>query len=173
MAFSALGHDAWTCDVLPAEYEGNHIQGDVLNHLNDGWDMGIFNPDCTFLANSGVRWLHERPERWGLLNLAAEFFNKLLNAPIPLLCVENPIQHKYARQSIRKPNQIIQPHWFGDRETKATCLWLKGLPLLKRTYYIDRKDIKQSIVEFIRDFCHVYTTEQFLYPFLTLTRYGN
>lgn len=129
MAFNSLGHDAWTCDLLPAEYDGNHIQDDVLNHLY-GWDMAIFNPDCTFLANSGVRWLHERPERLFNVFEAAEFFNKLLNAPISLIAVENPIQHKYARQLIRKPDQIIQPWWFGDGLTKATCLWLKGLPPL-------------------------------------------
>jgi hypothetical protein len=130
MAFQALGWDAWTCDILPAEYKGNHIQDDVLKHLNDGWDMAIFNPDCTYLANSGVRWLFERPGRWALMREACNFFNKLLNAPISKIAIENPIQHKYARQYIRKPDQIIQPYHFGDKESKATCLWLKGLPPL-------------------------------------------
>ncbi len=135
-AFEALGWDAWTCDLLPAERKGNHIQDDVLKHLDDGWDMGIFHPDCTRLANSGVRWLIERPELMELVKPAADFFNKLLNAPIPLICVENPIQHKYARQFIPIYNQIIQPKHFGEPYTKATCLWLKGLPPLISTMII-------------------------------------
>ena len=133
VAFNRLGHDAWTCDLLPAEHEGKHIQDDVLKHLEDGWDMAIFNPDCTYLANSGVRWLHERPERWHKMMEAARFFNECLNAPIPMIAVENPIQHKYARHFIRKPDQIIQPWWFGDGLTKATCLWLVNLPPLMAT----------------------------------------
>jgi len=114
-------------------------------HLDDGWDMAIFHPVCTRLANSGVRWLHERPELWAALVRDAEFFNKLLDAPIGLICVENPIQHKYAREFIRRYDQIIQPHYFGDRESKATCLWLKGLPPLVRTHYINKSEIKQSV----------------------------
>ena len=100
-AFEAKGWDAWTCDILPSS-EGwqKHIQDDVLNHLNDGWDMAIFHPDCTYLANSGVRWYHERQQQ-ELTRLAAEFFNKLLDAKIPKICSENPIQHKYARELIR------------------------------------------------------------------------
>lgn len=149
LAFTALGHDAWTCDTEPAEYEGNHIQDDILNHLDDGWDMAIFNPPCDYLANSGVRWLHfdgkillSRMEKvWK----ASDFFNALLNAPIPLICIENPIQHKYARQFIRKYDQIIQPHYFGDKESKATCLWLVNLPKLFRTHWIPKEEIKQSV----------------------------
>lgn len=132
-AFELLGHEAWSCDILPAEQPGNHIQDDVLNHLTDGWALMIAHPDCTYLCNSGVRWLHERPERWELLKQAANFFNALLNAPIPLIAVENPIQHKYARDLIRIYDQIIQPYQFGEPETKATCLWLKGLPKLTPT----------------------------------------
>ena len=144
-AFARRGHDAWSCDLLPTEQDGNHIQGDVLQILNDGWDMAIFHPECTYLANSGVRWLHERPERWELLREAAKFFNDCLNAPIPMICVENPIQHKYARELIRIYDQIIQPHYFGDKESKATCLWLVGLPELIRTHYIPKEEIKQSV----------------------------
>ena len=132
-AFELLGHEAYSCDIMPAEQPGRHIQDDVLRHLSDGWDLGIFHPDCTYLANSGVRWLHERPARWQSMRDACAFFNQLLNAPIPLITVENPIQHKYARELIRKPDQIIQPWWFGEGETKATCLWLKGLPPLMAT----------------------------------------
>jgi len=134
MAFKKLGHDAWTCDILPAEYEGNHIQDDVLNHLNDGWDMGIFNPDCTYLANSGVCWLYIREGRWEKMREAALFFKRLLDADIPMIAVENPIPHKFALEIIgRKYDQIIQPWWFGEGETKATCLWLKNLPPLIAT----------------------------------------
>ena len=96
-AFEVQGWDAWTCDILPSEGWHNHIEGDVLDHLNDGWDMAIFHPDCTYLANSGVRWYHERQQQ-ELTRLAAEFFNKLQDAKIPKICTENPIQHKYARQ---------------------------------------------------------------------------
>ena len=144
MAFKKLGHDCWTCDILPAEYEGNHIQGNVLDHLDDGWDMGLFNPDCTYLANSGVRWLIERPKRMEFVKVASDFFNKLLNAPISLICVENPIQHKYARQYIRHYDQIIQPYHFGDKESKATCLWLIGLPPLMAKFS-GGEGIKQSV----------------------------
>ncbi len=136
-AFEAMGWEAWTCDILPAEGPGNHIQDDVLNHLDDGWDMAIFHPDCTRLCNSGVRWLHERPELWEDLRKSAKFFNKLLDAKIPRKVTENPIQHKYARALIRKYDQIIQPWWFGEGETKATCLWLENLPLLKPTNIVD------------------------------------
>lgn len=143
-AFEALGWDAWTCDILPAEGRGRHIQDDVLKHLNDGWDMAIFHPDCTHIANSGVRWYHERPEKPQLVIESAEFFNKLLNAPIPLICIESPIHHKYARALIRKYDQIIQPWQFGDMESKAICLWLKGLPPLTKLITIKPVGVKQS-----------------------------
>jgi len=143
-ALKALGHRAVTCDILPAEHNGEHIQDDVLNHLNDGWEMAIFNPDCTYLANSGVRWLIERPGRMKLVKPAADFFNKLLNAPIPRIAVENPIQHKYARQYIRKYDQIIQPYYFGEPESKATCLWLVNLPPLLFKFS-GGEGIKQSV----------------------------
>jgi len=142
-AFEAQGWDAWTCDILPSEGWHKHIQDDVLKHLDDGWDMAIFHPDCTYLANSGVRWLIERPERMELVKPAADFFNTLLNAPIPLICVENPIQHKYARQYIKKYDQLIQPYHFGDKESKATCLWLVGLPPLM-AHFSGGEGIQQS-----------------------------
>lgn len=133
LAFEALGWDAWSCDLLPAEVPGKHIQDNILNHLTDGWDLMIAHPDCTNLANSGVRWLIDNPERYAQMLKDCEFFNKLLNAPIPRIAVENPIQHKYARQFIRKYDQIIQPWWFGEGETKAICLWLVHLPPLMAT----------------------------------------
>lgn len=144
-AFEAVGWEAWTCDLLPAEGPGNHIQDDVLKHLDDGWDMAIFHPDCTRLANSGVRWYHERPELQPLVKESADFFNKCLDAKIPLICVENPIQHKYAREFIRIYDQIVHPHYFGEPESKATCLWLVGLPELIRTHWIPKESIRQSV----------------------------
>ena len=137
------GHDVWSCDLLPTERPGNHIQGDVLQIINDGWDMMIAHPPCTRLANSGVRWLHER-NLWDDMKNAAVFFKKILNADIPKICIENPIMHKYARQIIGADySQIIQPYQFGHNESKATCLWLKGLPKLKPTCVVSNP--KQSI----------------------------
>jgi len=146
-AFEAKGWDAWTCDILPAEGNQKHIQDDVLNHLNDGWDMGIFHPDCTTKANSGVRWLFSMPGRYGQMLIDCDFFNKLLVAKIPMICVEHPIIHKYAKVHIIKEyTQIIQPHYFiGGNESKATCLWLIGLDKLKRTQWLDKSEIQQSV----------------------------
>jgi len=141
-AFAAKGHDAWSCDLLPTEQLGQHIQGDVLEILNDDWDMMIAHPPCTRLANSGVRWLHERG-LWNELDKAAEFFRQFLYADIPLICVENPIPHKYAVERIgKKYTQKIQPWQFGHGESKATCLWLKGLSELQPTNIVnERKQI--------------------------------
>lgn len=128
-----------SCDFLPTEREGPHYQGDVRDILNDGWDLMIAHPPCTRLANSGVRWLHER-NLWDEMRKAAEFFVELLNAPIPMIAVENPIPHRYALEIIgRKYDQIIQPYQFGHGETKATCLWLKNLPLLKPTKIVNER----------------------------------
>ena len=135
-ALGRQGHEVVSCDILPAEVKGKysrHIQDDILNHLGDGYDLGIFFPDCTYLANSGVRWLIDNQERYEKMVEACRFFNALINAPIPHIAVESPIQHKYAREFIRKPDQIIQPWWFGEGETKATCLWLVHLPPLMAT----------------------------------------
>lgn len=133
-AFKKRGHDAWSCDFLPTEIPGNHIQDDLLNHLNDGWDMMIAHPTCTYLCNSGVEWLHQQDDRWEKMEEGAEFFLKLWNAPIPKICLENPIMHKYAYKIIKmKPTQIIQPYFFGHMEQKATGLWLKNLPKLRGT----------------------------------------
>jgi len=132
-AFRERGHEAYSCDILPTE--GNpdwHIQGDVLEILDNGWDLMIANPPCTRICNSGVRWLAER-DLWDDLDRACEFFNSLVNAPIDKIAVENPIPHKYAIKKIGKYDQIIQPWQFGHGETKATCLWLKGLRKLGTT----------------------------------------
>lgn len=127
-AFRKLGHDAWSCDLLPTEIPGPHIQGDVLPILADGWDMMIAHPPCTHLAVSGARWFAgKRIEQED----AVKFFMTLVDAPIPRIAVENPVS--IMSTLYRKPDQIIQPWEFGHGETKATCLWLKGLPLLKPT----------------------------------------
>lgn len=133
-AFRAIGHDAVSCDLIPTDVAGPHYQGPVEDILGDGWDLMIAHPPCTYLANSGVRWLHTEPGRWERLNDGCELFNKLLSAPIPRICVENPIPHKYALERLERGyTQIIQPWQFGHGETKGTCLWLKGLwPLQAR-----------------------------------------
>ena len=134
-AFRKLGHEAYSCDLLPSDDDSpHHIQGDVLNLLDDGWDMMVAHPPCTFLSNSGVSWLHKRPERWKKLDDGAAFFKALLDSDIPRIAIENPIPHKYAVARIgRKYDQIVQPWMFGHAERKATCFWLKGLPDLKPT----------------------------------------
>ena len=134
-AFRALGHDAWSCDLLPAD-DGSafHIQGDVLEIINDGWDLMIAHPPCTYLCNSGVSWLHRIEGRWDQMREGAEFFKALLNAPIPKICIENPIMHKYAKEIIGENYaQLVQPYQFGHPESKATCFWLKGLEPLQET----------------------------------------
>jgi hypothetical protein len=133
-AFARRGHDAWSCDLLPGETPGNHIQGDVITLLDNDWDLMIAHPPCTRLANSGVRWLNER-NLWDDMRDGAKFFRTLLDAPIKRIAIENPIPHRYALEIIgRKYDQVIQPYYFGHGETKATCLWLKNLPPLMASY---------------------------------------
>lgn len=127
-AFRLRGHDAWSCDLLPTEIEGQHIQGDVLNILNDRWDLAIFHPPCTHLAVSGARYFKYKQREQAD---ALEFVRQLLDAPIPKIALENPVSVISTR--IRKPDQIIQPWMFGHEETKTTCLWLKNLPELVPT----------------------------------------
>lgn len=140
-AFRKLGHDAWSCDILPTEGDPSfHFQGDVMEVLDKGWDMLIAHPPCTRLCNSGVMWL-ERRNLWNDMEKGAEFFKKLLEYPIEKIAVENPIPHKYALTLIgRKYDQIIQPWQFGHGETKATCLWLKNLPKLKPTKIVSGRE---------------------------------
>ena len=136
-AFAALGHDVWSCDLLPAEDGSNrHIVGDVRDLLSDGWDLlAVMHPPCTRLCNSGVRWLHER-DLWADLDEACALFTACWQAPIERVCVENPIMHSHARQrlpaDLAKP-QIVQPWWFGEPYFKATGLYLRGLPQLVET----------------------------------------
>jgi len=131
-AFLRRGHDAWSCDLLPTEVLGPHIQGDVLDILGDGWDMMIFFYPCTNMASSGARWFsskHEAQKR----DVAA--FILLMEYSIPKIVGENPIG--VLSTQYRKPDQIIQPWQFGHGETKATCLWLKNLSLLTPTNIVD------------------------------------
>ena len=140
-AFTRAGHEAFSCDLLPTETEGFHYQGDIRDYLLDiKWDLMIAHPPCTYMANSGVSWLHKRPERWGQLNDAAEFFNLLWNADIPRICIENPVPHKYAVAMLDpgKYTQTIQPYQFGHPESKRTCLWLKDLPPLEATMILEK-----------------------------------
>lgn len=131
-AFRARGHDAWSCDLLPSD-DGSlfHLEENVLRILNQGWDLMIAHPPCTYLAVSGLHWNARRPGRAFLTEKALDFVQRLLDAPIPRIALENPIGCISSR--IRKPDQIIQPWQFGHDASKATCLWLKGLPLLQPT----------------------------------------
>ena len=131
-AFRKRGHDAWSCDLIDSDDNSPyHIKDDVLNHLNDGWDMMITHVPCTYMCNSGVSWLARNEVRWDELQKSNEFFHKLWNAQIEKIAMENPIPHKYAL--LPKYTQIIQPYQFGHPESKATCLWLKNLPKLEPT----------------------------------------
>jgi len=141
-AFAQRGHDAWSCDLLPTEREGQHIQADVFTVLDRNWDLMIFHWPCTRLTNAGVRWLYggrgtERDmERWRQMEADAQAFRRLRNAPIPRIAGENPIPHRYARAIMGDYSQVIQPWQFGHGETKATCLWLRNLPLLQPTQIV-------------------------------------
>jgi len=134
-AFARQGHDAWSCDLLPTEKPGNHIEENVASHLKDGWDLMIAHPPCTFLAVSGARWFSNRLHNQ---ERALEFVRLLMDADIPKICIENPVSIISTR--IRKPDQIIQPWMFGHGERKATCLWLKNLPELKPTRFVEGRE---------------------------------
>lgn len=155
-AFIAAGHDAMSCDLLPTDVPGPHYQGDVFDIINDGWDLMIAHPPCTYLANSGVRWLYEKwtdeekalhfeltgrkltghsprtlDSRWAELDEGADFFRALWEADIPRIAVENPRMHRHGIQRTGgRATQRIQPWWFGHPETKETGLRLKNLPPL-------------------------------------------
>jgi hypothetical protein len=130
--FKKRGHDAWSCDIKETEIPGQHIQDDLLLHLNDGWDLGIFHPECRYLCWSGERWLKTDPCRMEKRVQALEFFMACYNAKIPHLAVENSYS-KYLIRLISRPTQSIHPYHFGDPFKKMTCLWLKNLPPLYPT----------------------------------------
>ncbi len=140
-AFRKRGHDAWSCDLEAAEdLSKHHFQGHVewvLDKWRD-WDLMIAHPPCTYLCNSGVRWLKDNPERHAKMLLAVHFFRSLLDSYVPKVCIENPIMHWHAKQPLGwKYEQIVQPWQFGHGETKATCLWLKNLPRLVPTNIVE------------------------------------
>jgi hypothetical protein len=158
-AFRELGHEAWSCDLEPAD-DGNlfdHIQGDAIaaayQTASNGrpmWDLLIAHPECTYLANSGAKHLYAgmnaangpSPDRWAQMGAAAAFFLAMWNAPVPRIAVENPIMLGHPKRlfSIPDPTQIIQPWQFGHGETKATCLWLKSLPPLAPTNIVEGRE---------------------------------
>ena len=131
-AFTRLGHDAWSCDLLETEQPGQHIIGDVREVLTRGWDLLIAHPPCTHLAVSGARWFKDKLQEQAE---ALEFVRLLLSADIPRIALENPIS--IISSKIRKPDQVIQPWQFGHGEVKATCLWLKNLPKLLPTEVVE------------------------------------
>ena len=136
-AFQALGHDAWSCDLLPSEADGQHFECNVADVIDRGWDLMIAHPPCTHLAVSGARWFKEKAVEQAK---ALDFVRFLMglgdyDVGIPRICIENPVS--IISSAIRKPDQIVQPWWFGHGETKATCLWLKGLPPLTPTNIVE------------------------------------
>jgi site-specific DNA-cytosine methylase len=142
-AFTKLGHDAWSCDILPTESLGNHIQDDILKHLDNNWDLMIAHPPCTYLSNAGIRWFNE--EKYGekaklrkqLRLEALDFVKKLYYCNIPKICIENPVG--YLNHNFKKPDQIVQPYFFGDEESKRTCFWFKNLKPLEHTKLVKPK----------------------------------
>ncbi|WIY25142.1 hypothetical protein [Parasedimentitalea psychrophila] len=143
-AFLDRGHDAWSCDLLPADDRSNrHMQCDVRDVLDDGWDLlVVMHPPCTRLCNSGVRWLHTPPpgrtkaEMWAELDDGAALFSACWNAPVPRVAVENPVMHKHAKaliENFQPAAQTVQPWWFGEEAFKGTGLYLRDLPPLVAT----------------------------------------
>lgn len=137
-AFRALGHDAWSCDLLPSEdHSPFHVQGDVQSLMSEEWDLAVFHPPCRYLAVSGARWFANRRVEQAE---ALDFVRLLMSADIPRIAVENPIS--IISSHIRRPDQIIQPWQYGHGETKATCLWLKNLPLLTATTVVEGREAR-------------------------------
>jgi hypothetical protein len=150
-AFLAYGHDAMSCDLLPSERPGPHIIGDALELLaSRHWDLLIAHPPCTYLANSGVRWLYggkgiERdPGRWAAMEAAAAFFRAFLDTPhADRVAVENPVMHSHGLALVGRPaSQFVQPWMFGHGEVKATGLWLRGLPPLVSTHVVTGREAR-------------------------------
>jgi site-specific DNA-cytosine methylase len=134
-AFRKRGHKAYSCDILPSDDPTYHLQQDVTEVLHLGWDLMIAHPPCTYLAVSGARWFKDRQQEQ---EKALDFVRTLMGAPIPKICIENPVS--VISSKIRKPDQIIQPWQFGHGETKKTCLWLKNLPPLKPTNVVSGRE---------------------------------
>ena len=134
-AFTKMGHDAWSCDLLETEIPGPHILGDVRGILDEDWDLMIAHPPCTHLAVSGARWFKFKQKEQAE---ALDFVRDLLDAPIHRIALENPVS--VISTKIRKPDQIIQPWMFGHGETKKTCFWLKNLPPLEPTHIVGGRE---------------------------------
>tara|TARA_Y100001951_G_C11178053_1_gene204254 strand:+ start:15 stop:617 length:603 start_codon:yes stop_codon:yes gene_type:complete len=139
-AFAELGHDAWSCDTLPTESKGNHIQDDVLKHLDKDWDLLIAHPPCTYLSRAGARWLYPKAKQLDQTRYekglkGKEFFMKLLDSSIDKIAIENPTPFRIF--NLPKPTQVIQPYEFGHNFSKRTLLWLKNLTQLKPTDIVD------------------------------------
>ena len=148
--FRALGHEAYSCDILPCTggHPEWHLQGDVFGFIDQGWDLMVAHPPCTFLSVSGARHLYNKDgtanrERYENQYKALEFVKKLMDADIPRIAIENPVS--VISTKIRKPDQIVQPWMFGDSASKTTCLWLKNLPKLVATNVVDKGDFKEWI----------------------------
>jgi hypothetical protein len=146
----ALGHEAFSCDLLPCSggHPEWHLQQDVFEVIEQGWDMMIAHPPCTYLAVSGARWLYNKDgskneERWRNQTEALQFVQRLMDVPIDKIAIENPVS--VISSHIRKPDQIVHPWMFGDKASKSTCLWLKNLPLLTPTDIVE----KGEFIEFI------------------------
>lgn len=134
-AFIARGHEALSCDLLPTDSPGPHYQGDVTDIINDGWDLMVAHPPCTYLSVSGMHWTTRGLRDPKLTEDALDFVKLLLNAPIPRIALENPVSVISSR--IRKPDQIVTPYMFGHDASKKTCLWLKNLPPLQATLMVE------------------------------------
>lgn len=154
-AFRRRGHEAWSCDIKPAEDDSPfHLHCDVLTVLDDGWDLGIFHPDCRYLASSGLHWNGRVKGREAKTEAALRFVRKLFNAPIHRIGLENPTGR--ISTCIRPYDQRIQPYQFGEDASKGTCLWLKNLPLLRQTKYIKPRMVCQCgrVFTYDEEFMH-------------------
>ena len=140
-AFKSKGHDVISCDIIPTEKPGNHYQGDVMEIINNGFDMLIAFPPCTYLCLAGIRWNNTKPGRQEKTLEAIKFFEKLWYANIDKICIENPVG-VIPRYTGVKWSQMIHPWQFGHEEEKKTCLYLKNLPLLKPTQIMEKRESK-------------------------------
>ena len=151
IAFRKLGFEAYSCDILPCSggHPEWHIENDIFNDvINYGWDLMIAHPPCTYLSVSGAKHLYNKDGSPNLERLqnqreALLFVKKLMDANIPSIAIENPIS--VISSKLRKPDQIVQPYWFGDSASKSTCLWLKNLPKLEPTNMVDKGEFKEWI----------------------------
>lgn len=155
-AFRRLGHDAWSCDILPAE-DGSkhHIQGSVFDHetVNAGWDLGIYHPECTFVASSGARWMAV-PWRHELQAKTVAEFKAIWAFPIKRICIENP--DGVVARLWQRWTQRVHPWWFGQRKLKPTCIWTRGLPKMVATNLIKPPAVKDMTPEERKEWCEVH-----------------